>query len=83
MTAGRVDAVIAAVERHNAWRPVAEAAGVLLTLLGLDRYAGRSRDRRRRLRSSTRGRAHPRRGSPGFERPTPPPASGRQDRQAE
>ena len=86
MTAGRVDAVIAAVERHDAelancmrvaadgltagegeerisqsslqaflwyelprryphdvWRPVAEAAGVLLTLLGLDRYAAIAR----------------------------------------
>ena len=86
MTAGRVDAVIAAVERHDAelangmrvaadgltagegeerisqsslqaflwyelprtyphdaWRPVAEAAGVLLALLGLDRYAAIAR----------------------------------------
>ena len=86
MTAGRVDAVIAAVERHDAelancmrvaadgltagegeeqisqsslqaflwyelprryphdeWRPVVEAAGVLLTLLGLDRYAAIAR----------------------------------------
>jgi hypothetical protein len=43
VTAGRVDAVIATVERHDAWRPVAEAAGVLLTLLGLDRYAAIAR----------------------------------------